>query len=244
MTPDHKKLLLSTITKAGKLSLKYFRHNPKISHKGINNLVTEADHAVEKFIKETLSTTGYAYEAEESGGEFRTDEYRWIIDPIDGTNNFAAGIHFYNITIALAKGDDVLMGAVYDPVHDELFFAEKGKGAFLNGEKIQVRETHHNEAMLSCHNHFVQHIKKELKLNTRVFGSAALEIAYVACGRLQGCAYKNLHAWDFAAAALLVKEAGGKVSDISGDKLTLSDPTIIAGTKTIYSLLFEYLNRK
>lgn len=239
-----KQLLLDTIKEAGALSLKYFRKEYTTSRKGSQDIVTEADTAIETFIRKKLEPTGYNILGEEEGFAQADSNYTWYIDPIDGTRNFNRGIALYSITIALAKQGEIIMGAIYDPVADELFFAEKGKGATLNGQKIYVRHAEPHETIFTCSASYAKQLRKDLFLLTRVLGSAAIELAYVDCGRSQGCALRNLKPWDFAAGALLIKEAGGNVTDIHGDSFNLDDDTILATTKELHPVLFDYLNKK
>lgn len=240
---DLKELLIETIKEAGKLSLQYFRNEVEHESKGGLDIVTVADKAVEKFIRSKLEATGYNLLGEEQGLEDKGSDHTWIIDPIDGTRNFARGFPFFNNTIALSKNGEVIMGVIYDPVHDELFFAKKGEGAYLNDKKIGVKDEVPHATIISCSVGFAKQIRKDLSLQTRVFGSAALELAYVACGRIQGCTLRNLKQWDFAAGALLVEEAGGIVTDITNDQFNLDDNSILASTKKLHKRMYEYFNK-
>jgi myo-inositol-1(or 4)-monophosphatase len=212
---------------AGEVLRKGFGTHFSISSKeGKHNLVTEYDYLAEKtiidFIKDEVP--GSHFLAEESGKTGDKEDLLWIIDPLDGTVNFAHEIPFFCVSIAIEKKGEVITGVVFDPIHHELFVGEKGKGAFLNGKKIQVSPISDlQKAMLStgfpynlsenpfhCIEHFTDIIK--LGIPIRRIGSAAIELAYVASGRTDGFFEVGLAPWDCAAGKLLVEEAGGVVS--------------------------------
>jgi myo-inositol-1(or 4)-monophosphatase len=224
--------LREIIQAAGALSLEYREGlgTIKFDRKSEKDLVTEADVAVEKLLIAKIKDKypGHAILGEESG-EHGGDEYRWIIDPIDGTASFLHGQPFYSISIALEKAGEVVLGAVYAPVLGELFEAAKGEGAFLNGEPICVSKRDRLiDSMVGtgfacvrsdlAHNnlpYFAAVIPKSRGI--RRYGSAAVDLCYVAVGRLEGFWELNLKIYDVAAGVLILLEAGGKVSDYRGN---------------------------
>lgn len=238
---------------AGANELKRFFHGKfSISHKeGINNLVTEADHASDKAIRAIIKTDfpDHGIVSEESDEKLSESDYKWIIDPIDGTVNFANGIPICCVSIGLEHRGAMFMAAVYNPLLDEFFFAEKGKGATLNGNKISV--SHKAEVSSSClvtgfpytyldhPNGPLQVFSKLIKrgVPVRRLGSAAIDLCWVAAGRFDGFYEHELHAWDSAAGFLIVEEAGGKVTDLEGKTYSPFQPGIIATNGKIHDEL-------
>lgn len=232
-----KQFLEDIITEAGKITLEYRDRieTVRIDRKSDKDLVTEADVAVEKFLIDKIKTRypDHAIIGEESGSHAGS-QYRWIIDPIDGTTGFVHGQPFYSVSICVEKDGQFVLGAVYAPVLSELFQAEKGKGATLNGKPIRCTQTDELiDAMLgtgfACIRNNLEHNNLPY-FNTlmpqiqgiRRFGSAAVDLSYVACGRLDGFWELNLNVYDVAAGCLILTEAGGKYSDFLG------------GTKNLY----------
>lgn len=221
-----------------------------VQTKGPNDFVTEVDRAAEAAIIEVLHETypGHAILAEESGlsGE---GEYCWIIDPLDGTTNFIHGFPQYAISIALTRNQVIEQAVVYDPVRNELFTATKGGGAFLNERRIRVsRRNRLSESLVGTGfpfrevSYMEQYIEvfRELTRKTaglRRPGAAALDLAYVACGRFDAFWESGLQAWDMAAGALLIQEAGGLVSDFAGESEYLERGRIVAGSPKIFAQL-------
>jgi myo-inositol-1(or 4)-monophosphatase len=213
---------------AGEILRKGFGGQFTVSSKsGIHNLVTEYDHLSEEFIIEFLRKEfpDSLFLAEESGGKNEgSDTLQWIIDPLDGTVNFAHGLPFFAISIAARQGDEILCGVVYQPITHELFVAQKGVGAFLNGTRVKVSETRElKRAFLAtgfpynlaenpgdCIGHFTDILRQGIPI--RRMGVAALDLCYVASGRFDGFFEISLGPWDCAAGILLIEEAGGKVS--------------------------------
>ena len=253
------KEVLIKATEAGASELKrFFNGTFKISHKeGINNLVTEADHAAEKAIIEVIKEKypEHSILSEECGDDGRTNEYRWIIDPIDGTVNFANGIPICCVSIGVELKGEMVLGAVYNPNMDEFFIAEKGEGALLNGKKIQVSEQ--TEVLRSClvtgfpytyldeSNGPLQVFEKLLRkgVPVRRLGSAAIDLCWVAAGRFDGFYEHKLQAWDSAAGSLIVKEAGGKVTDFEGKTYSPYQPGIVATNGKIHEELLTYVKK-
>jgi myo-inositol-1(or 4)-monophosphatase len=201
-----------------------------IEYKGKRDMFSYVDVTTEVMIKEYLAPLipGAGFINEEGDNQESENEFTWLIDPIDGTTNFIHGIPFFSISIALQHGSEIILGYVYDVMTDELFSAAKGKGAYLNGKPIDVSETETlQEALLATGfpydkspwlEAFLQLLIKIMQHShgLRRFGSAAIDLCYVACGRLEGFFEFGLSPWDVAAGTLIVQEAGGRVTDISG----------------------------
>jgi len=209
--------------------------------KGEFDLVTAADRASEKLVVERLHQRfpNHGIVAEEGGAAEMRSEYRWFVDPLDGTTNFAHGFPMWNVTMAVARRGQVVAGVVYDPVRNELFTAERGSGAYLNGRRIQVGAARTLEDALVAtgfpsrrrHMNVNVHFYYQLAMIThgvRRAGSAALDLAYTACGRLDGFWEFGLNPWDMAAGTLLVEEAGGRVTGMRGEPLDLYGPHLLA----------------
>ncbi len=253
-------MLKTTLLQAaeeGANQLKHFFYGKfKISNKeGINNLVTEADHAAEQAIIKVIQTQypDHFILSEESGEIKTTSEYKWIIDPIDGTVNFSNGIPICCVSIALEKNGKIIMGVVYNPILNELFYAEYGCGAFLNDKKIQVSLK--QEVITSCLvtgfpytyldseygplQVFEKLVRKGIPV--RRLGSAAIDLCWVAAGRFDGFYEHQLQAWDSAAGFLMVEEAGGKVTDFKGESYSAYQPHILATNGLIHEELRKYV---
>ncbi len=237
---------------AGSILLKYYEHTDTltISAKGKNDFVSEVDKASEQAIIGTLraSYPDHAILAEESGKQ-SGNEFQWVIDPLDGTTNYLHGFPQFSISIALKVKGALEVGLVYDPLRDEMFTASRGEGAQLNDRKLRVSKRKSLDGALlatgfpfkdQTHMDSYLAMLKDLSQDTagiRRPGSAALDLAYVAAGRVDGFWELGLAEWDFAAGALLVKEAGGTVSDIAGGGRFLETGNIIAGGLRIHSAL-------
>ena len=206
-------LMIKASEKASKILIRDFGEVEKlqVSLKGPNNFVTNADRKVEKIIIEELekSKKNFSILTEESGFIKNKDKDNfWIIDPIDGTTNFLNGVPHFCISIALLFEKEIIAGVIYDPIKDEIFYAEKNGGSFLNNKSIRVSKKNNISGCL-----YGVNFKKNLPENLiiRNTGSAALDLAYVSCGRFDGCFQKNVNLWDIAAGTVLIKEAGGIV---------------------------------
>jgi len=230
--------------RAGTPLLRYFDRvdTLKVTSKGLNDFVSEVDRAAEQVIIETLrkSYPDHSILAEESGAH-QGNEYQWIIDPLDGTTNYLHGFPQYAISIALKHKGILENGVVYDPMRDEMFSASRGQGAQLNDRRIRVTSRKglngaligtglpfRDQSQLDTYLGMLKALIKDTA-GIRRPGAAALDFAYVAAGRLDGFWELGLSEWDFAAGALLVKEAGGVVSDISGGDRYLESGNVIAG---------------
>lgn len=254
-------MLKSALTEAAhagaKEILRFFNGDFKISNKeGVNNLVTEADHASEKAIIEVIHRhfPGHQVLGEEGGEISPGSEYKWIVDPIDGTVNFAHGIPLNCVSIGIEHNKEIIMAAVYNPHLNEFFFAEKGKGAFLNGHPIHVssQEKAINACLVTGFPYtyinipngpleiFERFIRKGVPV--RRLGSAAIDLCWVACGRFDGFYEHKLEPWDSAAGYLIVEEAGGKVTDLQGNPFSIYQHKVLATNGKIHEEMVEVIN--
>ena len=235
-------VMIKASEKASKILIRDFGEIEKlqVSKKGPSDFVTNSDLRVEKIIIEELKKAkpNYSVISEENGIENNKDKNNtWIIDPIDGTINFLHGIPHFAISIALRSNNEIVSGLIFDPIKNEMFFAEKDNGAFFNNQRIRVSQK--NE-LNNCLFATGGKVNKEPNLSFRKSGCAALDMAYVAAGRYDGYFQYNLNLWDIAAGIVLVKEAGGMLN-----KIDLSDNNnikIIASSTVINSKLLEKLS--
>ena len=249
MSGDYLKVAVEVAREAGAILCEEFDRPLQISYKGDVDLVTQADKRSEAAIVKRLTQyfPEHAIAAEEgTGHESASDsEYRWHVDPLDGTTNFAHGYPCFCVSIALARRDTVIAGAVFNPFYNELFAAARGEGATLNGKKIHVSKVPTLSTSLLCTGFPTRNRKLSPNLQyygeftqrshgVRRDGSAALDLACVAAGRFDGFWEFGLQKWDTAAGLLLVEEAGGTVSDFSGQPYRLGGPTILATNGTIH----------
>lgn len=252
------KSILAEATRAGAAEiLRFFNADFAISHKeGVNNLVTEADHASEKAIIDVIRNAYPDHQVlgEESGALASTSDYKWIIDPIDGTVNFAHGIPLNCVSIAIEHQGEIVMGAVYNPHLNEFFFAEKGKGATLNDKPIHV--SGETRVIKSCLvtgfpytyinmpngplEVFDRFVRKGVPV--RRLGSAAIDLCWVAAGRFDGFYEHKLEPWDSAAGYLIVEEGGGKVTDHEGNKFSVYQHRVLATNGRIHEEMLGVMN--
>jgi myo-inositol-1(or 4)-monophosphatase len=247
---------IETAREAGHILLEKFGRKINISLKGEINLVTEADLASEKHIVEKIRSyqPKHSILAEESGDAIviGDSKWKWIIDPLDGTTNYAHGYPCWCVTLALEHNGEIVVGVTYDPTRDELFAAEKGNGATLNNKPIRVSETENLcDALLvtgfpyttrereDFARHFVGFTYKSRGI--RRDGSAAIDMAYVACGRFDGFWEEGLNPWDVAAGVLLIEEAGGRVSYYDGSEFSIYNPPVCASNNLIHDEMLEVL---
>ena len=234
-------IMIKAAEKASKSVIRDFGEVEKlqVSKKGPYDFVTKTDKHVEKILIEELSKLkkNYSFITEETGIIKNNDkENIWIIDPIDGTTNFLHGIPHFAICIALQSKKEIVSGLIFDPIKDEMFFAEKNSGAFLNNQRLRVSKKNLIDDCLFSSNH--EGVKFS-NLNMRYSGCAALDLAYVASGRLDGFFHNKINLWDVAAGALLVQEAGGVVNDLNNfDK---NDINIRAASTSIYEKMLKSL---
>ena len=210
-------IMIKTCEKAAKILIRDFGEleNLQVSKKGPKDFVTKTDKQVEKILIEELtkSKKNYSFLSEEIGLINNSDkENLWIIDPIDGTTNFLHGVPHFAISIALQSKKEIVSGLIFDPIKDEMFFAEKNKGSFLNNQRLRVSKRNILDDCLFSSNHEGVRLSS---LNIRYTGCAALDLAYVAAGRFDGYFHNNINIWDVAAGSLMVQEAGGVVNDIN-----------------------------
>tara|TARA_Y100000816_G_scaffold254160_1_gene206159 strand:- start:943 stop:1683 length:741 start_codon:yes stop_codon:yes gene_type:complete len=235
-------VMIKACTKAGKILIRDFGEveNLQVSSKGPRDFVTNSDKKVEKILIEELSKAKKKFSiiSEESEKIENSDKDNiWIIDPIDGTTNFLHGIPHFSISIALKSYDEIISGLIVDPIKNEMFFAEKNSGAFFNNQRIRVSKKNNLDECLFGTNR--RGINKT-DLNCRISGSAALDLAYVGAGRLDGFFQNNLNLWDIAAGILIVKEAGGKVNNIDLNKTGNID--LIATSNNINDQIYNKLS--
>ena len=252
-------VMIKACKKASKNLIRDFGEVEKlqVSIKGPGDFVTTADKKVETIIIEELQKARpeYSILSEEAGLIKKQDqEFKWIIDPIDGTTNFLHGIPHFCISLALEKKKEIICGIIFDPIKDELFSAEKGNGSYLNNQRMRVssraklansiiftggprRDSREFEVSLK------EYKKFSLAINTpiRKMGSAALDMAYVAAGRCDGFWQRNLNYWDIAAGIILIKEAGGFVTDFDGNENYLDNKTILATNGKINEEMIKIL---
>ena len=234
--------MIKASEKASKVLIRDFGELEKlqVSSKGPSDFVTNSDKKVEKIIIEELTKTrkNFSIIGEEIGELKNSDkENYWIIDPIDGTTNFLHGIPHFAISIALRKNEEIISGLIFDPIKNEMFYAEKNNGAFFNNLRIRVSKKKKIEECL-----FATGGKNEINntLNNRRSGSAALDMAYVGAGRYDGYFQKDLNIWDIASGIIIVKEAGGKINDINCS--TIKDHQVLSASNAVYEKMIENLN--
>ena len=251
----HLKVAVAAAKKAAGVLQSRFGNISQIRKKAAQELVTEADTESEKEIIAAIRSAfpGHGVLSEECGRINTPSEYRWIIDPLDGTVNFAHGVPIFCISIALAFNGEVVLGVVFNPVSDEMFTAIRGAGAQLNGSPIQVSTAvaisesllvtgfpyNVNQIFDQVHIRYGSCLKAARGL--RRLGSAALDLCYVACGRFEGFWEQNLKPWDTAAGSLIAAEAGGKVTTFSNQPFTVDLPEILATNGRIHKRMIELL---
>lgn len=254
-----KNTLITAVKEGAREILRFYNQEFKISNKeGINNLVTEADHAAEAAIIQVIKSAFPDHQIlSEEAGEIKQDSsYKWIIDPIDGTINFAHGIPLNCVSIGIERDGEMTMAAVYNPHLNELFFAEKGMGATLNDKPISVSSQ--SQTIKACLvtgfpytyinlpngplEIFERFIRKGVPV--RRLGSAAIDLCWVACGRFDGFYEHKLEAWDSAAGYLIVEEAGGRVTDFEGNKFSPYQHRVLATNGKIHDEMLDVINNR
>jgi len=231
----------------------------QVSRKGPADFVSAADHKAERIVRRELEKArpGFGFLMEESGEIKGTDAgSRWIVDPLDGTTNFLHGLPHFAVSIALERSGEIVAGVIYDPVKDELFWAEKGQGAYLGDRRMRVSGRGKlADALMATgipfmgrqegagHTTFLAQLEAFMSRTSGVrrWGAAALDLAYVAAGRYDGFWETGLSPWDVAAGSILVREAGGYVSDITGRTHKLDSPTILASNDRLYTEIVKLL---
>ncbi len=237
--------MIKAARRAGRSLVKDFREveNLQVSRKGAGDFVSRADTAAEEIIREILTEARptYGWLGEESGGSDGDDPTRrWIVDPLDGTTNFLHGLPHWAVSIALEHKGKVISGVIFDAAKDELFYAEKDNGSYFNNNRVRVsKKTNLDECLFASNNIGVKSIYP--KLNMRNTGCAALDLAYLGCGRLDGYFHNKINIWDVAAGKLIVEEAGGKVNDIF--KFKKNNIKIRAANSNIYEKMMKKLDK-
>ncbi|MER9066392.1 inositol monophosphatase [Mesorhizobium sp. M0902] len=232
--------------------------NLQVSMKGPGDYVSQADRKAEDIVFAELSKArpGYAFLMEERGViEGDDGQHRWIVDPLDGTTNFLHGVPLFAVSIALERQGQIVAGVVYNPAMDELYTAERGGGAFMNDRRLRVAgRTKLVDAVIGCgmphlgrgqHGNFLIELRNVMAevSGVRRLGSASLDLAYVAAGRMDGFWETGLSAWDVAAGILLIREAGGFVSDFAGGQDVLNAGSLVAGNELIQRALLKTIKR-
>ena len=231
--------------------------NLQVSRKGPADFVSQADLKADRTLREELrrARPDYGFLTEEAAAEPGSDpqQRRWIVDPLDGTTNFLHGLPHFSISLALEERGDLVAAVVYDPIKDEMFIAERGNGAYLNDRRLRVSGRQRLEEALFAtgipflgtkdHEGFLQELRQVMgqTAGVRRWGSAALDLAYVAAGRFDGFWERDLSPWDIAAGALLVREAGGVVSQIGGATFKVDSKSILAVNPTLHTALDRLL---
>jgi len=252
-------VMVKVCRKAAKILIRDFGEieNLQVSLKGPGNFVTASDLKVEKILVEELQKARPTYSIlSEEIGEINNDEsFKWIIDPIDGTSNFLHGIPHFAISIGLEHDKEIICGIIYDPIKDEMFTAEKGNGAYVNNKRMRVssrsklkdciiftggpkRESKDKELAIKEYNSF----SSKVLIPIRKLGSGSLDMAYVAAGRCDGFWSRDLNYWDIAAGIILVKEAGGFVTDFYGENKYLENKTVLVANSKINKEMIEVLS--
>ena len=234
--------MIKACEKASKVLIRDFGEIEKlqVSKKGPSDFVTNSDLKAEKIIIEELSKgrPDYSIISEENGVKKNKDKRNtWVIDPIDGTVNFLHGIPHFATSIALKHENEIISGLIFDPIKDEMFYAEKNNGAYLNNKRIRVSKKNN---MRECLFATSGKVERKIEFSYRKSGSAALDMAYIACGRYDGYFQRNLHLWDVAAGLILVQEAGGVINRINLNDY--KDLKIIASTPDINEKLMEKIS--
>ena len=251
-------VMVNACRKASKNLIRDFGEVEKlqVSIKGPGDFVTMTDKKVEKILIDELqkARSNYSILSEEIGEIKNDEEFKWIIDPIDGTSNFLHGIPHFGISVALEKNKEIICGIIFDPIKNEIFSTEKGNGSYLNNQRIRVSSRKKLEDCIlftggprqASKNKEVT-LEEYKKFSSKVFipirkmGSAALDMAYVAAGRCDGCWHRDLNYWDIATGILLVKEAGGFVTDFIGTDKYIENKTILAANSRINEAMIEVL---
>ena len=250
--PSYLEIAAEIAREAGALLSTYFERRVGFELKGEHDLVTEADRASEQLVIDRLRShfPAHSIVAEEGGGHTGSSEFCWYVDPLDGTTNFAHGFPMYNITMALEQAGELIAGVIFDPTRNEMFASERGSGAYLNNRRIRVSKVARVQDSLVAtgfpsrkrHLNVNVHFYYQLAMVThgvRRAGSAALDLAYVGCGRLDGFWEFGLNPWDMAAGILLVTEAGGKCSDMQGGAVDLRGPHVLVDNGAVHEEMLK-----
>jgi myo-inositol-1(or 4)-monophosphatase len=253
-------VMVQAAMKAGRSLARDFGEvqNLQVSMKGPGDYVSQADRKAEEIVFAELSKArpGYAFLMEERGAvEGGDDQHRWIVDPLDGTTNFLHGIPLFAVSIALERQGQIVAGVVYNPAMDELYTAERGGGAFMNDRRLRVAaRAKLSDAVIGCgvphlgrghHGNFLVELRNVMGevAGVRRLGSASLDLCYIAAGRMDGFWETGLSAWDIAAGILMIREAGGFVSDMDGGQSMLDAGSLVAGNEAIHRALMKTVKK-
>lgn len=250
-----KRVALKAVKEGGAILMQHFGRIQSIDHKGAIDLVTEADRQSEQRIIQIINNSypDHRILAEETGDSGNSSSFKWIIDPLDGTTNYAHTYPCFCVSLAIEHEGELIYGMVYDPSRQELFTGEKGEGAYLNGKMIKVSSTRELNQSLLCTG-FPYDVRDDIEGNLLNFsnflsksqavrrdGSAALDLCYVAAGRFDGFWEQKLFPWDMAAGSLLITEAGGELSNFKGEKSSIYDEEIVASNGIIHHQMIDVL---
>ena len=235
-------IMIKACEKVSKVIIRDFGEveNLQVAKKGPKDFVTKTDKRVEEILIQELSKSkkNYSFITEETGVIKNVDDNNvWIIDPIDGTTNFLHGIPHFAISVALKSNNKIISGIIFDPIKNEMFYAEKNNGSYFNNQRIRVSNKNNLDECLFGTN--IQGVKFS-NLNVRCSGSAALDLAYVGAGRLDGFFQNNLNIWDIAAGLLIIDEAGGKINNFADNKI--SKISLMASSSNIFNKMMENLD--
>ncbi|MBN1799579.1 MAG: inositol monophosphatase [Spirochaetales bacterium] len=258
-TSSYLHIALKAAGAAAEIHKRYFNNDAKVRAKSSHfNLLTQADLEAEQAIARIIKNEfpDHNIIGEENQYERTSSPYSWIVDPLDGTNNFAHGLPIFSVSIALAKDNEPIIGIVFDPMRDELFKAVKNEGAYLNDKKIKVSGSALLKQSLLITGFYydrsramkrtlddIYHFFSEGIIGLRRLGSAALDLCYVASGRADGFWEFLLNPWDFAAGSLILREAGGKITDFKGRAIRLDPTSVLASNGHIHDQMLEVLHR-
>lgn len=253
---DFKQTAISACKRAAKIQLDLSKKEIKFSLKSKHDVLAEADILSEKIIIETIKQEfpDHKILSEEAGEEKQDSDYFWVIDPVDGTINFTKGIDEFCISIGLEHRGERILGVVYQPTKDKMFVAEKGKGAFLNGRKLEMKKDPKLINMVAATDNSadIRDRKENLKIlrevsgnvrTVRIFGSSALHLTRLAAGNMDLYFKTGINYWDFAAGILIVEEAGGKVTDFNGNKITKDSKDIVVSNGLVHEEFLALLNQ-
>jgi len=238
-------LMIKACEKASKVIIRDFGEleNLQVSKKGPKDFVTKTDKRVELILIEELakSKKNYSFISEETGKILNKNrDIFWIIDPIDGTTNFLHGIPHFAISVALQEEGEIRSGLIFDPIKNEIFYAEKNNGSFFNNNRIRVsNKSNIDECLFATNNDGIKSLHP--KLNLRNTGCAALDLAYVGCGRFDGYFHNHINLWDIAAGKIIIEEAGGKVNSIK--EFEINSINLRAGNSYIYEKMLKKLDK-
>lgn len=254
----YKQIAIMAAEESGKILRGYFRKDIPVKHKAAKDLVTLADIESEKKIRTVIEKhfTDHSIRGEELPASQSSSPYEWVIDPLDGTTNYAAGVPFFNVSIALACRGEVILAVVYDPLNNEMFHAEKNKGAYLNGDRIKVSMCSCLEDCVVSYSRSYHPTEKVGRLGagiygmllpkvraTRQFGTAAIDFCYVASGRIDATVTPLTDpSLEHPAGCFILDEAGGKSTDFSGRRWNLGSESIVASNGRIHAVLLALLN--